>query len=206
MKILNLYAGLGGNRRLWGDDVEVTAVELQPDIAQFYADQYPNDEVIVGDAHEYLLEHFQGFDFIWASPPCPSHSRARFWSHQKANPVFPDMSLYQEILLLQHSFEGLWCIENVVPYYDSLIPHSIKLGRHLFWANFHIEHYHATDADIHGGTREEWQKVHGLDISGYKFKDRTDKILRNCVHPELGLHIFQCATGQETAVDQASLF
>ena len=27
MKILNLYCGIGGNRRLWGNDHEVTAVE-----------------------------------------------------------------------------------------------------------------------------------------------------------------------------------
>lgn len=27
MKILNLYAGIGGNRKLWGDDHEVTVVE-----------------------------------------------------------------------------------------------------------------------------------------------------------------------------------
>jgi DNA (cytosine-5)-methyltransferase 1 len=28
MRILNLYAGIGGNRKLWGDDHEITAVEL----------------------------------------------------------------------------------------------------------------------------------------------------------------------------------
>lgn len=27
MKILNLYAGIGGNRKLWPDDHEITAVE-----------------------------------------------------------------------------------------------------------------------------------------------------------------------------------
>ena len=35
IKILNLYAGIGGNRRLWPDDeIEVTAVELNPKIAR----------------------------------------------------------------------------------------------------------------------------------------------------------------------------
>ena len=29
MKVLNLYCGIGGNRKLW-EDVEVTAVELDP--------------------------------------------------------------------------------------------------------------------------------------------------------------------------------
>ena len=34
MKILNLYAGIGGNRRLWGDEHEITAVEHNKDIAK----------------------------------------------------------------------------------------------------------------------------------------------------------------------------
>lgn len=33
MKILNLYAGIGGNRKKWGDDHEITAVELDEEIA-----------------------------------------------------------------------------------------------------------------------------------------------------------------------------
>ena len=33
MKILNLYAGIGGNRKLW-KDVQVTAVELNSEIAK----------------------------------------------------------------------------------------------------------------------------------------------------------------------------
>lgn len=72
MKILNLYAGIGGNRKLW-EDCEVTAVELDPDIAGVYRKLYPDDTVIVGCAHEYLEKHFREFDFIWSSPPCPSH-------------------------------------------------------------------------------------------------------------------------------------
>lgn len=77
MKILNLYAGVGGNRKLWGDNHEITAVELNPSVASCYKDLYPNDTVIVGDAHQYLLDHYQEFDFIWSSPPCQSHSDIR---------------------------------------------------------------------------------------------------------------------------------
>lgn len=51
MKILNLYAGIGGNRKLWGNEHDITAVELRPEIAAIYHDLYPNDTVIVGDAH-----------------------------------------------------------------------------------------------------------------------------------------------------------
>ena len=58
MKILNLYAGIGGNRKLWGDGHEITAIEFNPEIAKIYQDFFPNDKVIVTDAHQYLLEHF----------------------------------------------------------------------------------------------------------------------------------------------------
>ena len=77
MKILNLYAGIGGNRKLWGDKHEVTAVEIDPEIAKIYQDFFPKDKVVVGDAHQFLLEHYKEFDFIWSSPPCPTHSRLR---------------------------------------------------------------------------------------------------------------------------------
>ena len=80
MKILNLYAGIGGNRKLWGDEHDITAIEWDRDIAKIYQDFFPNDTMIVIDAHQYLLEHYFEFDFIWASPPCPTHSRLRLLS------------------------------------------------------------------------------------------------------------------------------
>lgn len=53
MKILNLYCGIGGNRELWGNDHEITAVEIDKKIAEKYAFKFPNDRVVIGDAHEY---------------------------------------------------------------------------------------------------------------------------------------------------------
>ena len=119
MKILNLYAGIGGNRKLWSDEHEITAVEYDPNIANIYQTIFPNDRVIIGDAHQYLLEHFQEFDFIWSSPPCPTHSRARFGlgvGSGKVKGVYPDMRLYQEIIFLDKHFKGKWCVENVIAY------------------------------------------------------------------------------------------
>lgn len=208
MRVLNLYSGLGGNRKKWGG-CQVTAVEYRADIAAFYQDQYPDDEVVVGDAHQYLLEHYKEFDFIWASTPCPSHSRARFWSAKgdtKVDPVFPDMKLYEEILFLQHYFDGKFVVENVKPFYEPLVKPSVTLGRHNFWTNFPIAQFNAVDADIHSGTRAEYQEVLGISIDGYKFQDRTDKLLRNCVHPDVGLHIFESSKGvNPETIDQLSL-
>jgi len=201
MKILNLYAGIGGNRKLWSDEHEVTAVESNPEIAKIYKDYFPNDNVIVGDAHEYLLNHFQKFDFIWSSPPCPTHSRVRKSLAYRRNkdgelylqnkPVFPSMILYEEIIFLDNYFKGLYVIENVSPYYEPLIQPQ-KISRHCFWANFKI-----SNIDIKGGSHQtsikEMEEHKGFKISHYKISHRKDTILRNCVLPKLGLHILESA-------------
>ncbi len=176
MKVLNLYAGIGGNRKLWPEECKVTAVENNPKIAEVYAKFFPQDEIIVTDAHQYLLEHFKEFDFIWSSPPCPTHSRARFWGWGNKKPVYPDINLYQEILFLKHHFKGKWVVENVISYYKPLIIPQ-KLGRHYFWSNFKIPNKKITYQDI--------RKLSGTS--------KKDKMLRNCVEPELGLHVFNCA-------------
>jgi len=170
MKVLNLYSGLGGNRAKWPDYCEVTAVEFQPDIADFYARRFPQDTVVVGDAHQYLLDNFKEFDFIWSSIPCPTHSRARFWTAMGedtgVDPVYPDLNLYAEILLLQKYYKGKWLVENVKPFYTPLVDPSVTLGRHEFWCNFPVYSYEAIDADIQGGKREEWQVQHEIEITG----------------------------------------
>jgi DNA (cytosine-5)-methyltransferase 1 len=204
MKVLNLYAGIGGNRKLW-TDVEVTAVELNESIADFYKDHFPEDSVIIADAHEYLLNHYSEFDLIWSSINCPSHSRARFWGakpNNKIKPVFPDMKLYEEILFLKHYFNGYWVVENVVPFYEPLIAPSRIIGRHCFWSNIHIKPISIKEADINRGNINDWEELHGFDISGYKFTSRRDKILRNCVYPKLGLHILNCALNKDKIIQK----
>jgi len=137
MKVLNLYAGIGGNRKLW-TDVEVTAVEFNPQIAAIYQDFFPNDKVIVADAHQYLLDHFKEFDFIWTSPPCQTHSKLNFSGKSRGSEFkFPDMKLYEEIILLKTFFKGKFIVENVKGYYKPLIKPK-ENRRHYFWSNFHI--------------------------------------------------------------------
>ena len=220
MKILNLYAGIGGNRKLWGNNHDITAVELVPEIANIYQDFFPQDKIIITDAHQYLLEHFGEFDFIWSSPPCPSHSRinkANHLSPYKDNtaqlnhgggikPRFPDMKLYEEIIFLTHFFKGNWVVENVISYYEPLIQ-PIKIQRHYFWSNFDIRGNDFEKDDIsNAGNKTRTEKL-DMDISKYKIKERKDKILRNCVQPVLGLHILNEAQNiKSTHLPQQFLF
>jgi len=193
MKILNLYSGIGGNRKNWGDDHEVTAVENDPDIAKIYQDFFPNDKVAVGDAHEYLLKHYEEFDFIWSSPPCQSHSSFRqniCVRYRGTKPVYPEMTLYQEILFLRYNFGGNWVVENVKPYYPPLIEPSIILQRHLFWVNFGVSHKEFEKDNIRTAQIPQLQEKYGFDLSGYKLKNKR-QVLRNCVTPELGEYIIR---------------
>lgn len=194
MKILNLYAGIGGNRKLW-EGHEVTMVENNSDILEVYRDLFPQDIIHKGDAHQYLLEHFKEYDFIWSSPPCQSHSSFRqniCVRYRGTEPMYPDMRLYQEILFLQANFKGKWVVENVKPYYKPLIEPTAVLQRHYFWSNFEIKDKDFKKDKIRTAQIPDLQKLHGFDLSGYKLKNKR-QILRNCVLPELGLHVLnQC--------------
>lgn len=193
-KILNLYAGIGGNRKLWGDEHEVIAVELDPKIASIYQEFFPNDKVIIADAHEYLLQHYKEFDFIWSSPPCPSHSDIRRMSVHAGcqDAIYPDMQLYQEIILLKHFAPKncKWVIENVKPYYDLLIE-GLERGRHIFWGNFYILHFDQHTPAHHLPIKQA-QKVKGFNLDNYTGIDKR-KAIRNCVDSKLAKHIFDCA-------------
>ena len=97
------------------------------------------------------------------------------------------MRLYQEILLLDGYFDGYYCIENVISWYEPLIEPQ-KLGRHYFWANFEIPE---KEFDSRGG----FDKGKGLaekleyDISNWKGVDKR-LLLRNCTEPEVGKYIY----------------
>ena len=202
MKILNLYACLGGNRYKWNEvksDIEVTAVEYDKDIADIYQKRFPNDTVIVADAHQYLLDHYKEFDFVWTSPPCPSHSKIRITQKTRNSftPLFPDLKLYEEIIFLDNYFDGKYCVENVIPYYEPLIP-AKKRGRHLYWTNFNLpnslnerklEGILCTMIDEHN----KLQIFHDIkcpsNVGGYR------DILRNLVDYEAGRTILETALG-----------
>lgn len=195
VKVLNLYACIGGNRKLW-DDVEVTAVEIKPKLAAKYQELYPDDSVVVGDAEKYLLNHYKEFDFIWASPPCNTHSRIREAISKRGDypPKLPDMKLYSIIMFLKHfSSSNKWVVENVKPYYDPLVKPNAELGRHLFWSNFKITPKRFYDeSDVIKQVTSKTER-YGFNLENDDIGQRKDQVLRSLVNPEIGLHILNCA-------------
>jgi len=226
MKILNLYACLGGNRYKWDDvakeagiEIEVTAVELDPEAARLYQERFPNDVVVIADAHQYLLDHYHEFDFIWSSPPCPTHSRARFARQNTTVPVYPDLKLYEEVLLLDNYFDGKYVVENVVPFYEPLIP-AQKRGRHLYWTNFILPNQLNERKVLIGSSKKgaktnevnhEFKALcvfHDYDFRQYKGEQRVDKMARNLVDYEAGRTILETALNifKKSNTNQISIF
>jgi DNA (cytosine-5)-methyltransferase 1 len=205
MKILNLYACLGGNRYKWNEvknDIQVTAVEWDEELARLYQERFPNDKVIVADAHQYLLDHYKEYDFIWSSPPCPTHSRARGWN-TKVKTMYPDMKLYEEIILLETvakgkkpRFKGKYVVENVIPYYEPLLP-AQKRHRHMYWTNFRLPtNLSNRKSPLIGQGKNEidkFSKFHDYDFKKYKGKQFRNKIARNLVDYEAGKTILEIA-------------
>ena len=219
MKILNLYACLGGNRYKWdevaqevGIKIEVTAVELDKELARLYQERFPNDKVIVADAHQYLLEHYKEFDFVWSSPPCPSHSKIRITQKKRDTfkAVYPDMKLYEEVIFLDNYFDGKYVVENVIPYYEPLI-HAKKRGRHLYWTNFNLpsnikerklDGILCTMKNEHKILEEFHDIKVNANVGGYR------DVLRNLVDYEAGRTILETFLGIEKKqnINQKTIF
>jgi hypothetical protein len=197
MKILNLFAGLGGNRKFWDDvarekgvSIEVTAVEFDPEIAKAYAKRYPNDNVIVCDAWDYAAKNYLNFDFIWASPPCQSHSRLNFCnnSRNEATRVLPDFRLYELISYLKAFCKKAFVVENVVPYYEPLIRPTAEIGRHYFWSSFALDGINTSAFRVIKHVKNVDFKDFSLDE--FKIKNKRQAI-RNEVDYEIGKKIFE---------------
>lgn len=199
MKILIGCAGLGGESELWDDaNNDITHIEIDEKIASVLHKRKPNRTIIVGDAFEYLLHNSQNFDFIWYSPPCQGNSRM-IRSGKNRKPRYPDLRLYEVKIFLDFNFKGKYVIENVVPYYKPLIEPTAKIGRHLLWANFEIsEDFELSqpknfiNQTTVAGSQilKEWL---GINYDGnlyYNGNHNPGQVLANCVHPKLGMYVF----------------
>lgn len=75
------------------------------------------------------------------------------------------------------------------------------MGRHLIWSNFNISPFDVSKFDnlINSTTvaaAEELEKWLGIKYEGNLYTDgnhHPTQALRNCVHPDMGLHIFNCS-------------
>lgn len=105
MKVLDLFCGAGGASmgiykagacEIWGIDIEEQL-------------QYPF-WFIQADVFKLTVEFIQGFDFVWASPPCQAYSYAAHrW--RNSGKTWPD--LVGDTRKLLEAARVPYCIENV---------------------------------------------------------------------------------------------
>lgn len=197
-EVLNLFGGIGGNRKLW-KNVNVTTVEDNEIIAECYKDNF-NDKIIKEDVLKYIVNiNLNEFDFIWASPPCTTHT---MWKMIRGYGI-PDMTqLYGLITFLKYAGKDIrWIVENVRPWYKPLIKPNIKIGRHYFWCNFNIQEIEFDDIDIAPLSVNQINNWLGnFNIEKLKKLDQIERrqVLRNCVHPLIGNRIFKQAFEKST--------
>lgn len=197
LKVLNLFSGIGGNRKLW-EGVDVVAVDNDKNVCKAYQYLYPSDTVICGDAFQYLYDHYQEFDFIWASPPCQSHTKLAHTNKKKV-PLNPDKRLYEVIRFLQIHAKGEWIVENVKPYYRPEIPPTTVLGRHFIWGSTfffagsvqHLPGMFQLDRKAHLKTIQEYLGITLEQTIYLKNSHSPIQVYRNCVHPLLGKHVLE---------------
>lgn len=120
------------------------------------------------------------------------------------------MKLYEEIIFLEHYYKGKYTVENVIPYYEPLIP-AKKRGRHLYWTNFLLPNVLSNRKGnfmVGENEVEKWCEFHKIDLSTYKGSQRKDKIARNLVDYEAGKTILDCAMNiiREKNLTQTQLF
>lgn len=206
MKILNLFSGIGGNRTLW-ENHEITAIENNIDIAEIYKKRFPDDNIIVEDSYRFVEKFFDLYDFIWASPPCKTHSRSICWN----KPKLPDFRLYSLIIFLKKFFKGFWVVENVIPHYKKLLQQNCEifelikpstiLNRHYFWSNFEITTIEVEKIPNFRNIRPkqlceylfvDYSLIKDFKPKNFSNHDGKGTILRNCVRAEIGLHVLNC--------------
>lgn len=218
MKILNLYAGIGGNtHNLDRNKHNVTHVEINEEIADVTTKLHPKDNVIIGDAKKHLQKNYQEYDYIWASPPCPSHSSIRKAGTKKGqyDALIPDMDLYGVIIFLDEYFDGHWTVENVQPFYERLdkqekerqkalqkiIPPAQKSNRHLFWSNHEVPELNISKSGFHQKSNSDLMDWLGIYITETFDTVEKRKVLRNCVHPKIGKSILDARKTKQTTLE-----
>lgn len=225
MKILNLFAGLGGNRQNWNGH-SIISIEINPGVAKLYQELYPDDIVLNMDVFDYLREkenNLKDFDFIWASPPCQSHSHMQlFTRHNNNYPPIPRLDQTIGLIIwLNKFYNNKFVVENVIPWYGLIDLRfnnifKVKLDRHIFYSNFKIQSkkFRSRGSEGHGKIGglmrmkgSELCNFHNLDISIIdKLKGLQEsgndhlKVLRNLCNSELGDYILKQSLKENTLI------
>ena len=108
------------------------------------------------------------------------------------------MKLYEEIIFLEHYFNGKYVVENVIPFYTPLIQGKER-NRHLYWTNFNLPNTVSDrkNPDL-GRTKnliDALSEFHDYDFRKYKGSQPTNKMARNLVDYEAGKTIFETVLG-----------
>ena len=124
--------------------------------------------------------------------------------------IIPDRIEAATYLVAAAATLGNICVENVIPYYEPLIP-AQKRGRHLYWTNFVLPNSLGDRRIQISGSNDEVKrlsKFHDYNFLKYTGEQRIDKIARNLVDYEAGLTIFKTAFNiiEESKITQATLF
>ena len=121
------------------------------------------------------------------------------------------MKLYEEIIFLDNFFDGKYCIENVIPYYEPLIA-AQKRGRHLYWTNFvlpnNINERKNPDLSRTKDLINALSEYHDYNFKQYKGEQSVQKMARNLVDYEAGKTILETALGiiRKSNIKQTSIF
>jgi len=198
VRVLDLYAGLGGTdkgiRKVAAEKnikLDYYAIEIDPAVCQAHKKNHLESNVICADVKDWL-DKVTDFDFVWASPPCQTHSINNYSNKAigyKTKPV--DWSLWHVIDILQRAETIPFVVENVKIWYNEPFKHNFKLDRHYFWTNLQLVpfDYHKKPAKewCHISVKD-WQEYHQLEPATTGDKRQQ---LRNCVHWSIAAGIFE---------------
>jgi len=198
MILLDLFAGVGGTAlgiQNFLEDRNITysyyAVEYDNEIIKAHELFRPQSIVIEADAYIIVYSDLREYAFIWASPPCQSHSQCNmFWDRRN-----PDMRLWDLINYFKELSKP-FIVENVKPYYKPLIKPTLKIRRHYFWSNLPLEPFEF-EKSPKGFTRmsiEDWRIYHNVPkeaITHIRDLKRRRQILRNMVHWSISYNLFK---------------
>ena len=196
--VLNAYAGIGGNRHLWPSDWRVTAVEIDERTAAEYARRYPDDTVLVEDAHEHVLTRALEYDAVWSSPPCPTHSRlAKVNASRWGKTLEVDPRLMAEVAHLS-ALGGRFVVENVHTYYRPAILPDLVTDRHYYWMSAAPVMMPPLDRVVIGtwqesATADALAIAYGLPPLAKGTVPNRTRAMRNAVVPLEGLVVAQAA-------------